>query len=556
MGQYDNGNIYGVANNKDNSRSQVFGYDALNRLTSGYTPNLNSDGSHNWWEGFSYDNWGNLLAKNTAGGDTSLSVGVNSNNQVTAWCYDAAGNVVGASVCPSFTNIYDGENRLTQTTTGAGTTSYGYDAVGQRVKKSNGSIGTLYWQGTGGEVLEETDLNGNFQHDYVFFAGRRVARLGNPPPPPPPPCRPGLCPPPPPCPSCSPAPPCSGCSTNVATGATDLNSPTVQYYFSDYLGSANVVTDAMGNIQEESDFYPFGGERVVTDLGIGNNYKFTGKERDPETGCDYFGARYYCNSIGRFLTPDWAAKPVTVPYAKFGDPQSLNLYSYVENGPVNRVDADGHSAFPALDSMSNMFSLFSIPLQPNSDCQTLGQNCDRGWQDRNRRPYIGAGPSTTEIRQQLWEDRGVIHIMRGVKTTTVNDNGSTTTTDTSTYVEVTNQKMTRAVQYVITTKTDANGDKVTNRYGDEAVDAQENDGLSFTEAEQAVGQPLIDAMLPPHQPTMLENLWEHKGSAGGGLVLGATAIACGIGEPCGAIVLIGGTVIGTGGIIYDIATHH
>ncbi len=42
------------------------------------------------------------------------------------------------------------------------------------------------------------------------------------------------------------------------------------------------------------------------------------------------------------MSPDWAAKPTTVPYAKFGDPQSLNLYSYVDNGPVNRIDADGH----------------------------------------------------------------------------------------------------------------------------------------------------------------------------------------------------------------------
>jgi hypothetical protein len=44
------------------------------------------------------------------------------------------------------------------------------------------------------------------------------------------------------------------------------------------------------------------------------------------------------------MSPDWAAKPVTVPYATFGDPQTLNLYSYVENGPLNRVDADGHAA--------------------------------------------------------------------------------------------------------------------------------------------------------------------------------------------------------------------
>jgi len=46
--------------------------------------------------------------------------------------------------------------------------------------------------------------------------------------------------------------------------------------------------------------------------------------------------------MGRFMSPDWAAKPVTVPYAEFGDPQSLNLYSYVRNSPIARVDADGH----------------------------------------------------------------------------------------------------------------------------------------------------------------------------------------------------------------------
>ena len=75
---------------------------------------------------------------------------------------------------------------------------------------------------------------------------------------------------------------------------------------------------------------------------VAQNYKFDGKERDPESGLDNFGARYDNSSLGRFMTPDWAAKPTTVPYATFGDPQSLNLYSFVENGPVNRADADGH----------------------------------------------------------------------------------------------------------------------------------------------------------------------------------------------------------------------
>jgi hypothetical protein len=46
--------------------------------------------------------------------------------------------------------------------------------------------------------------------------------------------------------------------------------------------------------------------------------------------------------MGRFMVPDWAAKPTTVPYANFGDPQSLNLYAYVGNRPVTRFDVNGH----------------------------------------------------------------------------------------------------------------------------------------------------------------------------------------------------------------------
>ena len=55
-----------------------------------------------------------------------------------------------------------------------------------------------------------------------------------------------------------------------------------------------------------------------------------------------FGARYYGSSLGRFMTPDWAASPTAVPYAHFGNPQSLNLYSYVENNPTTTGDPDGH----------------------------------------------------------------------------------------------------------------------------------------------------------------------------------------------------------------------
>jgi len=68
----------------------------------------------------------------------------------------------------------------------------------------------------------------------------------------------------------------------------------------------------------------------------------TGKERDTESGNDYFGARYYASSMGRFMSPDWSAKVEPVPYAKLDDPQSLNLYAYVGNNPLIHIDADGH----------------------------------------------------------------------------------------------------------------------------------------------------------------------------------------------------------------------
>jgi len=59
--------------------------------------------------------------------------------------------------------------------------------------------------------------------------------------------------------------------------------------------------------------------------------RFTGKERDAESGNDYFGARYMSSSMGRFLGSDWSPAPDTVPYADFNDPQTLNLYIYGGN---------------------------------------------------------------------------------------------------------------------------------------------------------------------------------------------------------------------------------
>lgn len=152
-------------------------------------------------------------------------------------------------------------------------------------------------------ALAGSDLSGNLTEEYVFFNGRRIAMR------------------------------------NTSTHA-------VSYYVLDHLGSTSVLADAAGNILNDSDYTPYGGEIPFTTGNPAQHYKFTGKERDSETGNDYFGARYFENTMGRWLSPDWSAKVEPVPYSKLDDPQSLNLYAYVGNNPMMRVDPDGHDGCP------------------------------------------------------------------------------------------------------------------------------------------------------------------------------------------------------------------
>jgi RHS repeat-associated protein len=287
----NNGNVMSIINNKDSSRTQTFAYDALNRITSGSS--AAASGALSWGETYSVDAWGNLMISPMGGkahGGNFQHAG-NGNNQATGLGYDAAGNLTNYTAPGQY--AYDAENRI-QSTAGV---SYTYDADGNRVEKSGGTSNTLYWYGAAG-IIAESDLSGTLKSEYVFFNGKRLARI-------------------------------------------DLLGGTVHYYLSDHLNSTSMVISGTGAVEDESDYSPFGTEYVLTSSGL-NRYKFTSKERDSESGLDYFGARYYSNGLGRFITPDWASKATAVPYAEFSDPQTLNLYAYVRNVPSTKVDADGH----------------------------------------------------------------------------------------------------------------------------------------------------------------------------------------------------------------------
>jgi RHS repeat-associated protein len=298
LGTNDNGNVQTVTDCLNTDRTQNFDYDNLNRLLDAYTTGKTT-AKTNWGEVYTIDAAGNLTniaAKTGWHNSESLNAApATVQNQLNGFCYDAAGNMTGPTPCAGSTYTYDAENRLSAT---AGYT-YRYDGDGERLIKCAGayptcSSGTLYWTGTGYGTLAETDWAGAPTEEYVFFNGTRVARRD---------------------------------------GATNA----VDYYFADHLGSTDVITGSAGGVQKKSLYYPFGGEIAVSGSAFANNYKFTGKERDAESGLDDFGARYYASATGRFMTADDGSDQDP------RDPQSWNLYGYARNNPIRNLDPTGRA---------------------------------------------------------------------------------------------------------------------------------------------------------------------------------------------------------------------
>lgn len=176
--------------------------------------------------------------------------------------------------------------------------SYYYDGDGKRVRKSSG---TMYWYGTSSDALDETDASGNLPNEYIFFGGKRIARRD-------------------------------------ASG-------NIFYYFADHLGtSRSIVQSGQTTPCYDQDFYPYGHEVLhVSEVPAfvntcPQNYKFTGKERDSESGLDNFGARYDSSQYGRWMSPDL----VNVTENRMEKPSStLNKYVYAANNPLQYVDPDG-----------------------------------------------------------------------------------------------------------------------------------------------------------------------------------------------------------------------
>jgi RHS repeat-associated protein len=278
-------------------------------------------------------------------------VAYNANNQVAGvyapnstqaspspYTYDQAGDVTADTTGTGNQYLYDAEGRVcavqSQTADGSWVmTGYVYDADGNRVAKGtitswscdpsvNGLTAagneTDYVLGPGGEQVTELTQNAGgamqWQRTYVYAGSALIATYESEP--------------------------------NPAYSSTNNTVPQTialpSFRLTDWLGTMRAATDAYGVAQGTCAGLPYGDGQSCSGA-IPDSHYFTGKQRDPESGNDYFGARYYGSSMGRFLSPDWSAKVEPVPYAKMGDPQSLNLYGYMLDNPLAGVDPDGHA---------------------------------------------------------------------------------------------------------------------------------------------------------------------------------------------------------------------
>jgi RHS repeat-associated protein len=291
FGELDaNGNVNQTKNNGNIARqtvtssvgtyTQSFRYDSLERLKEAKET---SGGNQTWIQNFSYDRYGNRIGQNqtingqTTNGTPTVDVNTNRFTAGQGYVYDFAGNVVQDPQNRQF--IFNGDNKQVQVKDANNNVigTYFYDADGKRIKKVTNTENTT----------------------FVYSSGKLVAEY----------------------------------SVSNATPTA----PNTQYTATDMLGSPRVITNQSAQIVSRRDFMPFGEDLPRSNYGTDNlRQKFTGYQKDNETGLDFAEARYYNNAVGRFTAVD----PLLAS-GKSADPQSFNRYVYIFNNPLNDTDPSG-----------------------------------------------------------------------------------------------------------------------------------------------------------------------------------------------------------------------
>ena len=269
---------------------QTYKYDFLNRLSEATEIN---GATQTWKQNFGYDRYGNRtsFSQQKIGEQpiTQTPLLDPANNQIMpgqGYAYDFNGNLTQDNQNRQF--IFNGDNKQVEVRDASNITvgKYYYDGNGRRVKKVVGWVTTVFVYDVGGKLVAE-----------------------------------------------------------YSTQQADTS--TTSYLTSDILGSPRVITNSAGAVVLRRDLMPFGEElsadtanrTTALKFGHGNDnvrQRFTGYEKDIETGLDFAEARYYDNRSGRFTAVD----PLLAS-GNSADPQSFNRYAYVANNPVISTDSTG-----------------------------------------------------------------------------------------------------------------------------------------------------------------------------------------------------------------------
>jgi RHS repeat-associated protein len=279
-------------------------------------------------ESYTYDAVGNILHMQHAAGNggwtRAYTYAAQSNRLLSTtvpllpggvgtYSYDAHGNMTQMPHLPVMAWTF--KNELQQVTlpgTG-GSATYVYDAAGQRVRKvwAHGVIEErIYlggyeryrrWSGSGALQTQRYSL-------HIMDGAQRICLVE---------------------------------TTTVDTSlpASELPATTIRYQLGNHLGSAVLELDENAAIISYEEYYPHGSTSYQAGASAAETslkrYRYTGKERDEESGLYYHGARYYAPWLGRWTSADPA-----------GMVDGTNLYTYVRDEPIARVDPSGYQEQP------------------------------------------------------------------------------------------------------------------------------------------------------------------------------------------------------------------
>ncbi len=327
---YSRGNSYGSASGKtgqltkivdnlDRNRDKLYEFDSVGRMlvAKGGLAAGATGVTANWSQTYSYDRYGNKLGATPSGIDQnstsivadglpSVTASTSTNRITTSgWEYDFSGNLIrgqdASGVWQRFE--YDAAGRLFKIKDDSNNVleTYTYGATREKLKVETSSQKTYFaWRGQN-IVAEYTEATASSTPSYAkayVYAGSRLL---------------------------------------VTYAPTSTTKEAKQYHHPDRLGTQLVTTGASTSFRQTT--FPFGTSIAAETTG-NSNQVFTSYDRSGSTGLDYAQNRTYSKGQSRFTQVD----PIGMKSASYGNPQSNNLYAYVQNMPTDLVDPSGLNA--------------------------------------------------------------------------------------------------------------------------------------------------------------------------------------------------------------------